>query len=128
VLRAREHLAALIARGPVLALELLRYSTELRDPSDLRLPPEDLRAMRIRDQELEMAGRLIEDLAAPWNPEEFKDEYRGELLAFIEKKAKTGGTSPAPAEAARSPRPAPPSDIMALLKRSLSRRSARRKH
>ena len=90
VLRARQHLAALIAQGRVLTLELLRYRDELRDPSELRLPDEDLRHLRISEAELKMAERLIEELGGPWRPEQYKDEYRDELLAFIEAKANAG--------------------------------------
>src|SRR5207237_10135020 len=42
---------------------------------------------KIRDQELQMARTLIENLTAPWNPEEYKDEYREALLEIVEKKA-----------------------------------------
>ena len=119
VLRARQYVAALMPQGPVLMLELLRYREELRDPSDLRLPPEDL---PLSDAELGMARRLIEELSGPWKPESFKDEYRDELLAFIEKKAKAGKTSAAPEMPEARPRGTPPTDIMALLKKSLERR------
>ena len=34
-----------------------------------------------------MAQTLIENLTAPWNPEEYKDEYREGLLEIVEKKA-----------------------------------------
>ena len=36
---------------------------------------------------LESALTLIENLTAPWNPEEYKDEYREALLEIVEKKA-----------------------------------------
>lgn len=131
VLRARQYLAAVIVQGPVLTLELLRYADELRDPSDLRLPGEDLKSLKIRDSELEMAQRLVEELAGPWKPEEFKDEYRTELLAFIERKAKAGDVAPAPPAPAHELPASAPGDIMSLLKKSLERspeRKARRKH
>lgn len=122
VLRSREHVAALMARGPALTLELLRYSDELRDPSDLHLPGEDAGGLKLTEGELAMAGRLIEDLSGPWKPEAFKDEYRDELLAFIAKKAKAGKAeagAPAPED---RPEGTPSGDIMALLKKSLERR------
>ena len=34
-----------------------------------------------------MARTLIENLTAPWNPEEYRDEYREALLEIVEKKA-----------------------------------------
>lgn len=123
VLRAREYLAALLARGPVLTLELLRYSEELGDPAELRLPAENL---PLPEAELEMAGKLIDGLSAPWKPEGFKDDYRGELLAFIEKKAAAGKAREAAPVPSAPPPATPPTDIMALLKKSLERRRGTR--
>ena len=126
VLRARQHLAALLARGPVLSLELLRYPDELRDPADLHLPDMNLHHLDITEAELKMAERLIEELSAPWRPEEYKDEYRDELLAFIEAKAKAGKTLPAPFVPARARTLEAPVDLMRLLKRSLAKDSVLR--
>lgn len=119
VLRAREHLAALIARGPALTLELLRYREELRDPADLRLPDESL---ALPESEVAMAQRLVEELSAPWRPEAYKDHYRGELLAFIEKKAKAGKAEAGPEVPEARESATPPEDIMSLLKKSLASR------
>ena len=122
VLRARQHLAALLVRGRALTLELLRYTGELRDPDDLHLPDEDIHHLKISEAELKMAERLIEELGGPWRPEQYKDEYRDELLAFIEAKAKAGKTVPAQPGPAKSRPLAASVDIMSLLKRSLAKR------
>ena len=121
VLRAKQYLAALIPQGRIMTLELLRYPDELRDPGELRAPEEDVSRLQVREEELKMAQRLIDELAGPWKPQDFRDEYRDELLAFIERKAKEGKveTAPAPEAAATAP---PPADIMELLKRSLEQR------
>src|SRR5205807_2522488 len=108
---AKQHLAAVVPRGDALELVLLRYTDELRDAGELHLPESDAKKLRLSDSELKMAERLIEDLAAPWDPSRYKDEYREELMAFIEKKAESGGleTVEAPEEAKV---PEPPEDIM----------------
>ena len=121
VLRARQHLAALLVQGRVLTLELLRYRDEIRDPAELHLPDEDARRMKITETELEMAERLIDRLSGAWRPELYKDQYRDELLAFIEAKAKDGKTLPAPAGPPPARPLAAPVDIMTLLKRSLAK-------
>ena len=129
VLRARQHLAALLVQGRVLTLELLRYRDELRDPSELHLPDEDLRRLKITETELEMAERLVGELGAPWRPEQYKDDYRDELLAFIEAKAKAGKAVTAPAGPAKTRGLAAPVDIMSLLKKSLAKgRALHRPH
>lgn len=120
VLRAKQYLCAVIPMGPVLVLELLRYADELRDPAELHLPGEDLKRLKVTESELSMAGRLIEELAKPWRPEDYRDEYRDELLAFLRKKAASGETEAAAAPAPEAEEKAPPADIMSLLKRSLA--------
>ena len=84
VLRQREHLAALEPAGQALVLTTLRWAYELRSPSSLGLPsPTTTRDRR----ELELALRLIETLAADWDPKRYKDTYREVLLDIIERKA-----------------------------------------
>ncbi|MBI3296993.1 MAG: Ku protein [Elusimicrobia bacterium] len=120
VLRAKQHLAAVIPSGRVLALELLRYPDELRDPDDIHAPPEDPGRLKLSGAELDMARQLVSQMSRPWRPEEFKDEYAEELRAFIERKARAGGIErgAAPAEPADA---APDADIMSLLKKSLEK-------
>jgi DNA end-binding protein Ku len=84
VLRQREHLAALEPAGQALVLTTLRWAYELRSPSSLGLPsPTTARDRR----ELELALRLIETLAADWDPKRYKDTYREVLLDIIARKA-----------------------------------------
>src|SRR6266516_2718432 len=40
--------------------------------------------VKVREQELQMARQLIENLTGEWNPEEFTDEYREALLKIVE--------------------------------------------
>ncbi len=119
VLHAKEHLAALVPHKEALVLNLLRYQQELRDPGHLKLPARDPRKLKISEGELKMAERLIDDLSALWDPRQYKDRYREELLAFIRKKAEKGKVEPL-ALPAETKTPTPPADIMQLLKRSLA--------
>ena len=84
VLRQREHLAALEPAGEALVLTTMRWAYEIRSPSTLGLPsrttPRDRR-------ELELALRLIDTLAADWDPKRYKDTYRDVLMDIIERKA-----------------------------------------
>ena len=119
VIRTRQHLAALLADGPVLILNLLRFSHELRDPSALDVP--EAKSVAGSNQELKMAEQLVEAMAGKWNPKKYRDEYHQDLLQLIDKKVKSGQTKAIePAEAA--PRPKQQGkiiDIMHLLRQSV---------
>lgn len=114
VLRDRENLALLIPQGDMLLLEVLRYPAELKDREELRLPSK----IKLSAAELKMAQRLIEDMAGPFEPKEYRDTYREALKSFIEAKAK--GAVAAPVVDDKPRKAAPPADIMKLLKASVA--------
>ncbi len=120
VLRSREHLAALVAQDDLLVLELLRFQYELREMSQFSVPKGDLSDLGVTKKELEMAERLVQDMTEDWSPEQYKDEYREDLLQMIEQKVTKGGVTNAPA-AAEGPKSADVIDLMALLKRSVEK-------
>jgi DNA end-binding protein Ku len=136
VIRTRQYLAALISQEEVLLLNTLRYADELRDVKDLDLPA-SLKKQKITPKELDLALRLVEDLAGKWEPEKYKDSYREDLLARVREKVKKGQTEEItePEKAPRTGKTAEVIDLMALLKKSVEkkaeekpRRRARRRH
>ena len=108
--RDKEHLAALRFKDDAFVLETMFWPDEIR-AAEFDTIHED---GKIRDQEVEMAKALIENLSEPWNPEAFKDEYREALLEIVEKKA-AGETI----EAAPEAQPARVVDLMEALKASV---------
>lgn len=118
VIRTRAHVAALYPVDNMLVLNTLRYATELRDPGELKVPG-DLEAAKVTPRELDMAERLVEDMEMAWDPTQFRDTYRDDLLKMIEDKAK-GRERPAPR--ASKPREADVIDFAALLEKSLTGR------
>ena len=40
--------------------------------------------------ELKMATQLVEEMSGKWNPADFKDEFRIQVMKLVEKKAKAG--------------------------------------
>lgn len=123
VLRSREHLAALVAQGGLLVLELLRFQYELRDPAQFSVPRGGLSELGISKKELEMAERLIADMTESWSPEEYRDEYRQDLLALIEQKVTKGGPKYTKAAGTDAFQSAEIIDLMALLKRSVEKQN-----
>jgi DNA end-binding protein Ku len=123
VIRTRQYLASLAARGDVIVLELLRYPHELRQPTDLELPGEDLEELGVTEKEVAMAGQLVEAMVEPWDPQQYRDDYRDDLLRMIEEKAAAGGAAIAAPVAEPERRGAEVIDIMSLLKRSVKERA-----
>ena len=81
----REYLVAIRALDDVLALHTMRFADELVDPAKLDVP----RAKRAPNRrEVEMAGRLVESLHAPFDPDDFSDSYRERVRQLIEAKAR----------------------------------------
>src|SRR5207248_1740618 len=72
VIRTKQYLAALIPQDDALILNTLRYSKELKKPEDLEIP-EKLEGHKPTSKELDMALRLIEDMADEWKPEKYHD-------------------------------------------------------
>jgi len=118
VIRTRQYLAAVVARGDVLTLELMRYAHELRDPKELDVPRGK---QGVSERELQMAERLVEGMVAKWNPENYKDDYRRDLMKMIEERVKAGELEASSEPAPKRERPAGGQvvDLMALLKSSL---------
>jgi DNA end-binding protein Ku len=111
VFHNREHLAALGARDELLVLNTLRFTQDLRQP-DLRLPPKTA----AKSQEVKMAMQLIEQLSGPFKPEDYRDTYRQELKALIDRKSKG---LPAPGRG-KAPKPTRVPDLMEVLRKSLA--------
>lgn len=119
VIRTRQYVAVLLPVGPLLVLNTLRYADEIRSTDDLELP-EDAKASA---REVDMALRLVKEMSEKWQPEKYRDTYREDILARIEKKVKAGETrevaEPEKGEAEPKAKGAEIIDLMALLKRSV---------
>jgi len=127
VMHGRQHLTALLADEELLTLELLRFAHEFKTAGDLDLDY-DISAPTLRATELKMAEQLVAALDAPWQPEQYRDEYRDDLLALIERKAERGG-KPLRGRAAPAERdkPAEVVDMMDLLKKSVGQARRRKR-
>jgi len=126
VMREAQHLAALEVIGDAMVLTLMRYAEELVDVKAFSFPRPE-----IRKPELQMARTLVEQLADTWDPAQYTDEYRANLMKII--KAKLKGKEPKLTEHVE-PRQAEVIDLMERLRASLqgggehkgSRKSTRR--
>ncbi|HVC06650.1 MAG TPA: Ku protein [Solirubrobacterales bacterium] len=123
VFRNKEHLAAIRPSEGVLTLTTMRFAEEVVPPSELQdaLPAEE---PKVAKREVEMAERLIDSLTRRFDPAAYRDEYREELMALIERKAQgrelVAGAPGEEPEATRAP------DLMAALEESLAAVEGRR--
>lgn len=120
VLRDAQHLAALEVIGEAMVLTLMRYPSELVDTSEYTFPS----ARDVRKPELQMARTLVENLADTWDPSQYTDEYRENLMKII--KAKMKGKQPRLTEHAE-PHQAEVVDLMERLRQSLEGNTKRTK-
>jgi len=78
--------------------------------------------VKVTSRELDMAERLVEDMALEWDPTKYHDTYRDDLLKLIEEKA-AGKVRRAPK--AKRAQSAEVIDFAALLERSLAGKRAK---
>jgi len=123
VMHSRQHLAALVAAGNSLALETLRWSTEVRE-LDAALPASAKRE-GVSARELDMARKLIDDMTTEWRPEDYHDTFRDAIVELAERKVKEGKAHEVTHVEVAEPerRGADIVDLTELLKRSLGKRT-----
>jgi DNA end-binding protein Ku len=73
--------------------------------------------VKIDKREVEMAKKLIDSLAADFDADKYRDEYREELLDLIERKAKGEDVV---VQHSEEPTPTKAPDLMAALEESLA--------
>ena len=83
VLRQREHLVGVEATGAALVCTTLRYAHEIRSADSLDLPKP---GHGWEKREMDLALKLVDTLAADWEPEKYKDTYTDVLRQAIEAK------------------------------------------
>ena len=116
VLRNRESLAAIRASDGVLTMTTMRFADEVVTPEELEdvLPQEKPKAQK---KEVEMAEKLIDSLTSDFDPSQYRDEYREQLLSLIERKAEGKELVTATSE---EPEPTKAPDLMAALEQSIA--------
>lgn len=114
VISNREHLAAVKPDGLFLILELMHFASEILSAEELNRGP----SAALNEKELKMAQALVDSMSVPWEPEKYKDEYRGAVMELIEQKAKN---KKLPASPAAAPRSTNVVDLVKVLQESLNR-------
>jgi DNA end-binding protein Ku len=110
----REHIVIIRPGAKTLSLHTMFYSSEVRNAEAVPIDK-----VEVKEQEKKLAEQLIQSLAAPFQPEQYRDEYSDNIRALIA--AKLQGQ-----EVAQAPQPhlAPVIDLMDALKKSLAEKHA----
>ena len=116
VFRNKEHLAAIRSTGGVLTLTTMRFADEVVSPGELDDALPDKKP-KVAKREREMAEQLIDSLSTEFKPEDYRDEYREQLLALIERKAEGKEIVRPEAE---EPKATKAPDLMAALEESIA--------
>lgn len=122
VIRTKQHLCALTPVDDVIVLDTLRYADEIRSADEIDVPKGSLKSAGIGEKELQMALTLIEGMSEEWDGSHYRDTYREDVLAMVQKKVKAHQTKTLtePSEDQdETPRQAKIIDLMALLKQSV---------
>jgi len=85
VLRTKEYLAAVRPMGRALAVSTMLHADEVVSQDDLDGLPDA--HSKPGERELKMAEQLIGSLEAKFDPKKYKDQYREQVLALLERKA-----------------------------------------
>ena len=114
VLRSREHLALIRPTSGILGLETLYFEDELRRPAAGWMRSTEAVEADLTDREVTMAERLVDALAADWDPSRYEDPYRERVLDLIRSRAPV--EEPPAGEEAAAPSVV---DLMAALRASV---------
>ena len=112
VLRNKEGLAILKPYKNVIVLNRIRFSQEIKEPTELQLPP----VSKTKTKEMDMANKLVEQLTEKFNIEAYKDNYTAKLLKRIKEKSKGKKIAPAKLRVVHKQN----DDLMEMLKASLA--------
>jgi DNA end-binding protein Ku len=110
----REHIVIIRPGSMGMTLHTMFYSNEIRAAESV---PAD--KIEVKDQEKKLARQLIESLAAPFDPQKYRDEYQENVRTMIAAKLKGQEVT----EVAQ-PHMAPVIDLMEALKKSLAGKQA----
>src|SRR5918992_439530 len=119
VLWGKENLCLIRPLGDSLALETLYFAEDIRSREEI---DDAVGETKVKSEELAMARQLVDSLVGQFDPEDYENEYRGDLRAMLE--AKLEGkeiTRPEPVTTA------PVVDLMDALKQSVAQAQKNKK-
>src|SRR5919112_673782 len=86
VIRSKQQLVAVRPMGTnALGMSTMVYPDEIIDPASID-ELDVIGDIDVNDRELDIAKQLVDSLAGPFDPTRYRDTYRDEVLALVERK------------------------------------------
>jgi DNA end-binding protein Ku len=127
VLHTRQHLAAVMPLESAMVLVMLRWPAEVRTLDSLELT-DAVTDVTLSKSERDMAKRLVTDMSADWQPEDYIDTFQEKIKELVETKAREGKIEDVEGDGGEQERKsADVIDLTELLKRSLAGKSSAKK-
>lgn len=118
VLWGKENLCLIRPLGDSIALQTLFYADDIRARAEI---DQVVAETEVKGPELDLAKQVIQSLVGEWNPDDFENEYRGDLRTMLE--AKLAGEEIAVPEPVAE---APVVDLLEALRRSVDEAKERK--
>jgi len=111
--------------GPVLILNTIRWASEIRPATELKLPADGKAAANLKPGDLKMAAQLISNMTGKWKPADYTENFSAAVHELMDRKIKAGQIeSVTPVEdASTEERSSNVIDLTELLARSLKRKT-----
>jgi DNA end-binding protein Ku len=119
-MHAREHIVVIRPADTGLILHTMYFENEINAAN--KTATSAPKHTKFAAKEIDLARRLIDTLASPFKPQQYEDEYRGNVERLIDQKRKGREVT-----AVRQPKAAKVVDIFDALKRSLEQKKPARK-
>jgi len=116
VMHSKQHLAVIMPLGDALVLNTLRWADEVRSAEDVGLEGLDA---KVTKKEVDMAQRLVDEMTEQWDPEQYHDTFKDNVMALVERKLKDGKLEAVAGEPETEDSGADVIDLTELLRRSL---------
>lgn len=111
-MHGREHIVILRPAQHAIMLHTMYFVDELNKSNEVQAAL----SSKIDNKEIDLAKKLIDSLARPFEPQKFYDEYKENVEKMIEKKRTGKKITPV-----KQPRKAPVIDLMQALRESLAK-------
>lgn len=120
VIHTRQHMAVVYPYEESIVVQLLRYAHELKEPEAAGVKNIPHSTKSARGPEFAMAQQLIDTMVSAWDPTQYRDTYKDDVMKMIKTRSKKG-THKSPASSTVAHTETKVLDLVAALRGSLKK-------